>query len=168
MAGLIKGNQWVFIVPDHKACYFLGEVWHWALHPRKPTCPLKRDYFSREYIFQPLIFRGQPLVIRGGIISIIKTKHPEAVPPKRKLIFRAPAVSGAKSTFRCRESCDTVDGSDIRQSPVHMVVYPHDLQGFSTIPGGCSGFQPSTVVPKHLGLHIYRIKLCDITSFLTT
>ena len=28
------------------------------LHPRKLTCPLKRDYFSREYIFQPLIFRG--------------------------------------------------------------------------------------------------------------
>ena len=22
----------------------------------------KRDYFSREYIFQPLIFRGRPLV----------------------------------------------------------------------------------------------------------
>ena len=23
IAGLIKGNQWVFIVPDHKAGYFL-------------------------------------------------------------------------------------------------------------------------------------------------
>ena len=28
------------------------------LHPWKLTCPQKRDYFSREYIFQPLIFRG--------------------------------------------------------------------------------------------------------------
>ena len=28
------------------------------VHPRKLTCPLKRDYLSREYIFQPLIFRG--------------------------------------------------------------------------------------------------------------
>ena len=28
------------------------------LHPGKLTCPLKRDYFSREYIFQPLIFMG--------------------------------------------------------------------------------------------------------------
>ena len=28
------------------------------LHPWKLTCPLKMDYFSREYIFQPLIFRG--------------------------------------------------------------------------------------------------------------
>ena len=28
------------------------------IHPWKLTCPQKRDYFSREYIFQPLIFRG--------------------------------------------------------------------------------------------------------------
>ena len=31
----------------------------------KQTCPLKRDYFSREYLFQPLIFRGHSLVFRG-------------------------------------------------------------------------------------------------------
>ena len=35
------------------------------VHPRKLTCPLKRHYFSREYIFQPLIFRGHSLVFRG-------------------------------------------------------------------------------------------------------
>ena len=29
-----------------------------GVHPRKLTCPLKRDYFNREYIFQPLIFKG--------------------------------------------------------------------------------------------------------------
>ena len=28
------------------------------LHPWKLTCPLKSDHFSREYIFQPSIFRG--------------------------------------------------------------------------------------------------------------
>ena len=28
------------------------------LHPRKLTCPPKRDYFNRKYIFQPLVFRG--------------------------------------------------------------------------------------------------------------
>ena len=28
------------------------------LHPGKLTCPLKRNYFNRKYIFQPLIFRG--------------------------------------------------------------------------------------------------------------
>ena len=35
-------------------------VAHFAhhLHPWKLTCPLKSDHFSREYIFQPSIFRG--------------------------------------------------------------------------------------------------------------
>jgi len=28
------------------------------IHPRKLTCPLKRDYFNRKCIFQPLILRG--------------------------------------------------------------------------------------------------------------
>ena len=28
------------------------------VHPRKLTCPRNRDYFSREYILQPLVFRG--------------------------------------------------------------------------------------------------------------
>ena len=27
------------------------------IHPRKLTCPLKRDYFNRKYIFQPSFFR---------------------------------------------------------------------------------------------------------------
>ena len=39
------------------------------LHPRKLTCPLKMDYFSREYIFQPLIFRGHSLVSGGYFIK---------------------------------------------------------------------------------------------------
>ena len=28
------------------------------LHPGKLTCPLKRDYFNRKYIFQPSFFQG--------------------------------------------------------------------------------------------------------------
>ena len=32
--------------------------WQLKLHPWKLTCPNKRDHFSKEYIFQPLIFRG--------------------------------------------------------------------------------------------------------------
>ena len=28
------------------------------IHPGKLTCPLKMDYFNRQYIFQPSIFRG--------------------------------------------------------------------------------------------------------------
>ena len=35
-----------------------GPWWFKYVHPRKLSCPLKMDYFSREYIFQPLIFRG--------------------------------------------------------------------------------------------------------------
>ena len=35
------------------------------LLPWKLTCPLERDYFSREYIFQPLIFMGQ-VSCQGG------------------------------------------------------------------------------------------------------
>ena len=35
------------------------------LHPWKLTCPLKRHYFNRKYIFQPLIFRGH-VRFRGG------------------------------------------------------------------------------------------------------
>ena len=35
------------------------------LHPWKLTSPLKRDYFNRKYIFQPLIFRGH-VSFRGG------------------------------------------------------------------------------------------------------
>ena len=41
------------------------------LHPRKLTCPLKRDHFSREYIFQASIFRGRSLVFRGVPFSRI-------------------------------------------------------------------------------------------------
>ena len=29
-----------------------------GIHPGKLTCPPKRDYFNRKYIFQPSIFRG--------------------------------------------------------------------------------------------------------------
>ena len=34
------------------------------LHPGKLTCPKKRDYFNRKYIFQPSFFRGDMLVPR--------------------------------------------------------------------------------------------------------
>ena len=36
------------------------------LHPGKLTCPLKRDYFSREYIFPPSIFRGVLVFVGVG------------------------------------------------------------------------------------------------------
>ena len=51
-----------------------GEFYHihtfmLQLHPWKLTCPNKRDHFSREYIFQPLIFRGH-VSFQGSILII--------------------------------------------------------------------------------------------------
>ena len=43
-----------------------------AIHPWKLTCPQKRDYFSREYIFQPLMFGGH--VSFQGSKLFIQTK----------------------------------------------------------------------------------------------
>ena len=42
----------------------------------------------------------------------------------------------------------TVDGWNPVNSPVEVGSLSQYLQGFSTIPGGCLGFQPSTVVSK--------------------
>ena len=45
----------------------LGGRWYIyfrCIHPWKLTCPLKRDYVSKKYIFQRLIFRGH-LSFRG-------------------------------------------------------------------------------------------------------
>ena len=47
-------------------------LWSWRsfmLPSLKLTCPLKRYYFNRKYIFQPLIFRGE-LLVSGRIISV--------------------------------------------------------------------------------------------------
>ena len=41
------------------------------LLPRKLRCPLKRNYFNRKCIFQPLIFRGELLNFEGVSISIL-------------------------------------------------------------------------------------------------
>lgn len=53
------------------------------LHHRKLTCPLKMDCFSREYICQPLIFRGHSLVFRGVASSFccLKSSDPPTFPP---------------------------------------------------------------------------------------
>ena len=73
------------------------------LHPQKLTCPLKRDYFNRKYIFQPLIFRGLSLVFWGEKFSVPNTSppscwqlwwHVRALPP------RGPCVPGWSSDCR--------------------------------------------------------------------
>ena len=40
------------------------------VHPWKLTCPKKMDYFSREYIFQPLIFRGHVSFQGSTVLSL--------------------------------------------------------------------------------------------------
>ena len=47
---------------------FPAKPWEYlgCIHPGKQICPLKRDYFNRNYIFQPLIFRGY-VSFQGGI-----------------------------------------------------------------------------------------------------
>ena len=47
--------KWSFRSPSLKG--HVGRIAR-MMHPWKLTCPLKRDYFNRKYIFQPLIFRG--------------------------------------------------------------------------------------------------------------
>ena len=64
---MIHQTEWIFTVVSFRGRIFMACLFFIfpGLHPWKLTCPLKKDYFSREYIFQPLIFRGQPLVFRG-------------------------------------------------------------------------------------------------------
>ena len=64
--------------PRFKSRSFFGSVptplfFTLDLHPRKLTCPLKRDYFNRKYIFQPLIFRRHSLGFSG--VQVLKHKH---------------------------------------------------------------------------------------------
>ena len=44
------------------------------VHPRKLTCPLKRDYFNRKCIFQPSFFRGY-VSFQGGRWNNRFTNH---------------------------------------------------------------------------------------------
>ena len=47
--------------------------------------------------------------------------------------------------FLNKAETTTVDGSEIRRSPVEVSSLSHYLQGFSIIPGGCLEFLPPTV-----------------------
>ena len=55
-------NQWSFFQKNCLSQWRRNlrsvQVSYEKIHPRKLTCPLEKDYFSRENIFQPLIFRG--------------------------------------------------------------------------------------------------------------
>ena len=76
-----------------------------SLHPRKLTCPPKRDNFYRKYIFQPLIFRGhvsflgskcklmQTVLVNNQtckLLSLAFMKNPWAPFLLKHLFFRIP------------------------------------------------------------------------------
>ena len=81
-----------------------------SLHPRKLTCPLKREYFNRKYIFQPSFFRGYVSFL-GGKASL----HPKGSLPHKTVVWLAQlpgissqlVVTGAGSCWRHlrRRSC---------------------------------------------------------------
>ena len=74
---MFRGSRFVFETMTSKCETTAGkkpqkgdEEHVFVLHPGKLTCPLKRDYFSRECIFQPLIFRGH-VSFQGSIYPSI-------------------------------------------------------------------------------------------------
>ena len=62
------------------------------IHPRKLTCPLKKYYFNRKYIFQPLIFRGH-LSFPGSKLSNKSSCRNPAANPQSSL--------GSSTAARC-------------------------------------------------------------------
>ena len=49
-------QRWILFLAATKTHEFISESNNYTLE--KLTCPLKRYYFNRQYIFQPSIFRG--------------------------------------------------------------------------------------------------------------
>ncbi len=62
----LKNDGWEMILYFWVPVTFQGsEVLNFRwVHSLKLTCPLKRDYFNRKYIFQPSIFRVELLNFR--------------------------------------------------------------------------------------------------------
>ena len=73
--------------PSLEETKHLPHLWRCLLyiHSRKLTCPLKRDYFSKEYIFQPLIFRGH-VSFQGSSQTIVTS---QAQPFRQSTLSRA-------------------------------------------------------------------------------
>ena len=64
-------RAWVWWLPGKRNIHFSKCLFQLDLseHIITLTCPLKRDYFSREYIFKPLIFRGH-VSFQGSKIGV--------------------------------------------------------------------------------------------------
>ena len=67
---------------------------------------------------------------------------------------------GFRGDFQGEKHGGTVDGSEIRRSPVEVGSLSHHLQGLHYIPGGCLGFRPSTGCLEKFGAwHFYSCTL---------
>ena len=80
------------------------------VHPGKLTCPLKRDYFNRKYIFQPSIFRGHvsfrectPCVFGEESRAYISCRFPPLPWPEKKLVM-VKVIAHEKCFFPSSES----------------------------------------------------------------
>ena len=76
-----------------------------VLHPWKLTCPKKMDYFSRECIFQPLIFRGHVSFQGSNLAKALIKFHSAATgrmwPRNETTQFVPIQVLGGGETGRC-------------------------------------------------------------------
>ena len=71
------------------------------IHPGKLTCPLKRDYFNRKYIFQPLIFRGH-VSFQGSTHRYIHRNRAHLHPSRNKNLHRFSKNQRCASNSGCK------------------------------------------------------------------
>ena len=89
--------------------------------------------FSKICVLLHLLTNSQPSLLWLG--ETPWTSRPPANPQIHPVMNAIPEPLGMIWN-------DTVDGSEIRRSPVEVGSFFHYLQDFSTIPGGCLGFLP--------------------------
>ena len=83
-------------------------------------------------------------------------------PLHRFIVMKGSVIYELYETWCC-ESTNTVDGSEIRRSPVDMAVYPHDLQRFHTSKRWLFGngiFEPSNSITI-----MQKTNSCEWTPF---
>ena len=114
----------------------------YSIHPRKLTCPLKRDYinFSREYIFQPLIFRGHVSFPGGTLLETFGANsmcssdlskhnswhrvnhHPGSIPQKDDVTL------STESTVVASSKRTKIPNSDLHKWATQVELHPHQIE----------------------------------------
>ena len=81
--------------------HLLNVISSLKLHPGKLTCPKKRDYFNRKYIFQPSFFRGyvsfqggKPLKKTKKILHLCRFELLNPLFPPKKFFKNPPQADG--------------------------------------------------------------------------